>query len=248
MWTETNRIVVVAAHPDDETIGMGAQLASLGVSLQDVTLIHVTDGAPRHRADWKTYAQVRRAELLRAVSLAGIPPERCIDIGLPDQQASRNLIELSCHLSRLFDQLKPQIIFTHAFEGGHPDHDATCFAVHHAACSARVVEFSSYHRAAVNERIETGCFLEGAQIEIALTEEQKSLKRRMFDCFASQRETLAWFRIDHECFRRAPSYDFTRPPHSGRLFYELFDWGISPAEWLRLVRHAQRVMESCLSR
>ncbi len=244
VWNKSARIVVVAAHPDDETIGMGAQLAWC----EDATLIHITDGAPRSRADWKTYAQTRRAELLRAASIAGIAPERCLAIGLPDQQASHHLVELACHLSRLFEQIDPEIIFTHAYEGGHPDHDATAFAVHHAAPRAGIFEFSSYHRAAVGTRIETGCFLGEPGTRLDLSESEKSRKRQMLDCFASQRETLNWFYVDHECFRRAPEYDFTRPPHDGRLFYEFFDWGCDSSEWLRLSRHATKVMGVCLSR
>lgn len=237
LWNNNDRIAIVAAHPDDETVGMGAQLPAL----KNLTLIHVTDGAPRRRPDWKTYAQLRRAELLCAASIAGIPPKRCIEIGLADQRASRNLVELACYLSRLFDQLNPQIIFTHPYEGGHPDHDATAFAVHHALHSAQIIEFASYHRAPANSTIETGCFLGSPDLRIDLSEEQKSLKRRMLDCFVSQHETLHWFRTDEECFRRAPTYDFTQPPHSGHLFYESFDWGTGAREWLRLVRHAEKI-------
>jgi len=94
---ENVRVAIVAAHPDDETIGAGAQLAEM----REVTLIHVTDGAPRSRPDWREYARTRRAELLSALAIAAIPPERCLEIGLPDQQASMRLVELTCHLSRL---------------------------------------------------------------------------------------------------------------------------------------------------
>ena len=241
------RTVVVAAHPDDETIGLGGQL----VSFHDVFLIHVTDGAPRSRPDWKNYAQTRRAELLAAAAIAGIPEERCIEIGIEDQDASRHLVELSCELSRLFEQLAPEIIFTHAYEGGHPDHDATAFAVHHATHSAELWEFSSYHRSPLSAEMESGCFLGSPGIAVSyleLNEEQRLRKQRMLDCFVSQRETLQWFRVEEECIRRAPEYDFTQPAHIGRLFYDSYDWGVNSAEWLRLARRADRMIGPCLSR
>src|SRR5262249_14674740 len=122
------RIAVVAAHPDDETIGLGGQLASM----QDVFLLHVTDGAPRWPGRWKVYKEARRAELLAAGAIAGIEGDRCLEIGIPDQEAARHLVELSCHLSRLFAELRPSVVFTHPYEGGHPDHDACAFAVHHS--------------------------------------------------------------------------------------------------------------------
>lgn len=244
MWNEQDRIVIVAAHLDDETIGMGAQLCRL----RDVTIVHVTDGAPRRRPHWKHYAQTRRDEFLRAASLAGIPPERCLEAGLPDQQAAHHLIELSCFLSRLFDQLRPRFIFTHPYEGGHPDHDATAFAVHHAAPAATVIEFTSYHRAPYGTGIETGCFLGEAERTIELNDDQKSQKQKMLNCFASQRETLRWFPVDRELFRRAPLYDFSQPPHAGQLFYDFFDWGMDAATWRRHAHAAERAMGPCPTR
>jgi LmbE family N-acetylglucosaminyl deacetylase len=240
------RIVIAAAHPDDETIGLGGQLASM----HDVTLVHLTDGAPRSRPDWKDYARVRRVELLAAAAIAGIPEDRCIEIGVADQEASRHLVELSCQLSRVFEDLGPAMIFTHPYEGGHPDHDAAAFAVHHATHSAELWEFSSYHRRPLSAEIETGCFL-GSQeknVTLELSPRQRALKQRMLDCFVSQRDALHWFRIEDECIRRAPEYDFTQPAHVGRLFYESYDWGLNSSEWVRLARRADRMIGPCLSR
>ena len=70
----------------------------------------------------------------------------------------------------------------------------------------------------------------------------------MLDCFTTQREALQWFRIDHECFRRAPTYDFSKPPHAGRLFYESFDWGCGAIDWQRQARRAEERIGTCLSR
>ncbi len=149
----------------------------------------------------------------------------------------------------MFAQLRPDIIFTHPYEGGHPDHDAAAFAVHHAEHSAELWEFASYHRSPLSSDIETGCFLDSPGTErIELTAEQRQKKQRMLDCFATQRETLRWFRVEDECIRRAPSYNFNEPPHTGRLFYESYDWGVQASEWLRLARRAERMMAPCPSR
>jgi LmbE family N-acetylglucosaminyl deacetylase len=152
-----DRIAVVAAHPDDEAIGLGGQLASM----QDVFLIHVTDGAPRKRPDWKEYAATRRRELLAAAKIAGIPAERCLEAGFADQQAAHHLPEATEALASILTRIAPKIVFTHPYEGGHPDHDATAFAVHHAVTSAEIREFTSYHRHLNTGDVETGCFLQG---------------------------------------------------------------------------------------
>ncbi len=67
--------MIVVAHPDDETIGMGAQLCRLRDTLQ----LQVTDGAPRDGCDAAAhgfaniaeYAFARRVEL-RAALQAGV--------------------------------------------------------------------------------------------------------------------------------------------------------------------------------
>ncbi|MDQ3558244.1 MAG: PIG-L family deacetylase, partial [Pseudomonadota bacterium] len=150
----TVRLAVVVAHPDDETIGCGSLLARSN----DVTVMHVTDGAPRNLLDAQklgfgnaeAYAQARRGELEAAMALAGLPADRLIWLGWSDQEASLHLVDIAHDLSRRLSGT--DIVLTHAFEGGHPDHDATAFATHAAAALLRsrgepppeIIEFPLY--------------------------------------------------------------------------------------------------------
>jgi N-acetylglucosamine malate deacetylase 2 len=68
-----------------------------------------------------------------------------------------------------------------------------------------------------------------------LAVEERKLKTEMLRAYRSQSRTLApFFGPARENFRRAPAYDFLRPPHSGKLFYEYFDWGVSGKTWRKL--------------
>src|ERR1043165_7343474 len=71
--------------------------------------------------------------------------------------------------------------------------------------------------------------------ELALSPAQRDFKQRMFACYRTQSYVLKNFSIRAERFRRAPRYDFSRPPHPGTLFYERCGAIITGASWLALL-------------
>jgi LmbE family N-acetylglucosaminyl deacetylase len=246
-------VLVVAAHPDDETIGLGGLLAAL----RDVRVIHVTDGAPRDGRDAARhgfgsiadYAAARRREALAALAVAGLEEARAVALGVPDQEVSLHMVPVAHRIAETVLARRPDLVVTHAYEGGHPDHDAVAFSVHAAARLLRdpppVAEMTGYH--AGPQGIEIGCFLppEGAAITLPLTPEGAALKRRMLDCFATQREVLAAFPMGAEKLRPAPAHDFTRPPHPGALFYEHFPWGMDGTRFRVLAAAAMQGLGLC---
>ena len=126
------RVLVIAAHPDDETLGAGALLGHL----EDVFVLHVTDGAPRDPAlvaegftgSRDDYACARRAELDAAMALAAVPPDRLLRVGACDQEAIHEAPRIARELALRIGELAPDVVITHPYEGGHPDHDATALA------------------------------------------------------------------------------------------------------------------------
>jgi N-acetylglucosamine malate deacetylase 2 len=250
------RTMVVFAHPDDETIGAGALLARL----PGVRLLCATDGAPIDRRWWgdpscasrEAYAELRRRELLAALAVPNVPPDALVQLAYPDQQLSLRLAELSQHLADAIGRAAPEVVLTHPYEGGHPDHDAVAFAVQNAATLLRragrpapeIAEFASYHAEA--DGWVAGRFLPAekcAEFTCTLSPAEQGAKRRMLDAYASQRRTLAQFGVEREAFRPAPRYDFTAPPHDGALWYERFDWGCTGAEWRARAAAALRELE-----
>jgi LmbE family N-acetylglucosaminyl deacetylase len=244
-------VMVVVAHPDDETIGIGGQFRSL----QSAMIVHVTDGAPRDGRDARAhgfatcadYAAARRRELAAALSEVGIGAELLAELGVPDQGAALSLPALSRSLATLIAERAPRFVCTHPYEGGHPDHDAVAFAIH-AACrllseSGRpppdIIEMAFYHAApggTVFQRFPESP--SAACLEIHLDEAASRLKRRMLAHHVTQQRTLAPFGVFVERYRLAPAYDFTEPPNGGLLHYAALPLGLAGAEWPKLVRQA----------
>jgi LmbE family N-acetylglucosaminyl deacetylase len=246
------RALLVAAHPDDETIGAAGLLSRL----PRCELLYLTDGAPRDlrwapaaRGSRDEYAEARRREAAAALSLVGMADHSLISLGAVDQEAAFAMPVLARHLADRFHRFGPDLVLTHAYEGGHPDHDAAAFVVHAAAEMLRrrggspplLVEMTSYH--ARNGAFTAGEFLPlggmDGQALLTLTPKERGLKRRMLECFETQREALAQFPPPEvECFRRAPAYRFTEPPHAGPLLYETRGFPLAGGHWRELARQA----------
>lgn len=237
-------VLVIAAHPDDEVIGAGTLLARNARP----SIVHVTDGSPRNmrsalaagflsRAE---YARARRKEFHAALQTGGIKASRCLELGVPDQEAGFSLVDTARRILKIFKDSAAKVVLTHPYEGGHPDHDSTAFAVH-AACELLrrekgnpplIAEFTSYH----SKGGLLSCFeflpCEGTQVfTLNLSGAERAIKERMYRCYETQKNVLKMFPISLERFRPAPVYDFKAPPHKGKLFYEYYDLGLKWGPW-----------------
>ncbi len=249
--TDARRAAIVAAHPDDETIGLGGCMRLLSL----VAIVHITDGAPRDMRDAagngfatrEDYAEARRREFLECLRTGRVQAAETVSLGYPDQEAALHMKELAQELAALIGRLQVDIVLTHPYEGGHPDHDAAAFAVR-AACDLlprrarpHLVEFTSYHNR--DGRMETGVFLphgSAREVVVKLGPEARERKERMLACYRTQQGVLRNFTAAEERFRPAPPYDFTLPPHAGPLLYEQFATAITPDQWLHAAGRTRR--------
>jgi LmbE family N-acetylglucosaminyl deacetylase len=260
-------VLVVAAHPDDEVIGVGATLARLVAGGARITIVHATDGAPADAALRPTLrdcsraeaARVRRAEVERALRAGGLEPSDVLagSLGVGDQEAARTMRFLARSvMARLADD-DVDVVVTHPYEGGHPDHDAVAFAVHAArellaresgVVAPALAEMTSYH--VEGGALATGRFLTGgapapthtctATHAGILDATARGTKHTMLAAFESQRDVLAPFGALAEPLRCAPLYDFTAPPHQGAPYYEQLPFGWTGARFRELARDARR--------
>lgn len=251
------KALLVFAHPDDETIALGARMGRFG----GAHFIHVTDGAPRNQQDSRAhgfatldeYREARQREFSKALELAGIANVSREHLEIPDQEASLHLARLAVEICGRMERFDAEIVFTHPYEGGHPDHDACAFAVHQAIALRRahghqtpaIVECTFYHRG--TRGMATGTFLQRLErteeVVYSLSPAERERKQAMIDCYATQKQVLAQFRLDTERFRIAPSYDFRQPPHAGAVLYDEYPWGMTSERFCWLAQDAQEALQ-----
>jgi N-acetylglucosamine malate deacetylase 2 len=246
----TTRCAVIVAHAADEIVGAGCLISKL----VEVTILHVTNGAAHNPddaseagfKDASEYARARKRECLSALAIANVPKDRVVELDVPDHFASNYLTDLTRRIAAFLQHSGADIVVTHPYEGGHPDHDATAFATHSAlrllmengirppVLFEMALHPSSDFKAKVPEFLGS----DGETTTLLLDERALELKRRMFECFETQRESLQVSPIGPERFRKQLVYNFAAPPNRGRPHYENFDWAPSGKEWQSLARQA----------
>jgi|SRR5579863_8058848 len=132
VWEPGNeRVVVLAPHMDDETIGCGGTLAAHLARGAQVTLVFLTDcskggrlrgdegAAPTAPASEKELTELRRVEARRAAAIIGI--RDLIFLGGRDGSLAPTP-ELIRQLREILLEKRPSIVYLPCFLEEHPDH------------------------------------------------------------------------------------------------------------------------------
>jgi LmbE family N-acetylglucosaminyl deacetylase len=212
--------LVVVAHPDDESIGCGILLQRIA----DAGIILCTDGSPRIARPWyartlrnpRLYAKRRLAEFNAAVRIAGVRRISTM-AGIHDQMLYSSLERAAINISRVLEEYRPDAILTHAFEGGHPDHDACAFLANWAGhrFSLPVWEMPLYFRPTPSASLIYQHFLSSNGTEVTLRPCPSELRKKelMLSQHRSQAGVVSEFDRTLEVFRPQPAYDFGVSPN-----------------------------------
>lgn len=116
--------VVIAAHPDDEVLGIGGAIALLAASGARLRLVVVTDGESSQAgpADKAALARRRAAETAAALRVLGAQNTEVIRLGLPDTGLAWHEDELTRLLQELTSGFS--VCLAPWPHDAHADHDA----------------------------------------------------------------------------------------------------------------------------
>ncbi|SCM07161.1 GlcNAc-PI de-N-acetylase [Streptomyces sp. DpondAA-F4] len=88
------RVVVVAAHPDDEVLGLGGTIARLAAAGHGLTVVSVTDGEGSHPHSRvlrpHDLSRVRAEEIRTALDRLGAPDAEIARLHVPDSGVGRH--------------------------------------------------------------------------------------------------------------------------------------------------------------
>lgn len=118
------RIVVVAPHPDDETLGCGLLIARAARAGVPLAVVALTDGQASHpnSTRWPPAAlgRLRRSELRWAMARLGAGAARCVFLGWSDGNVAGKGRALA--LRRVLQSLDPGVVLAASPVDHHPDH------------------------------------------------------------------------------------------------------------------------------
>ena len=166
---------IVVAHPGDEAVSASWVMARLQERASVYCLTKGIHGC--------------RGGTVAAAALAGVPAERCHNLGMSESELARDLETLVWLTTAAVTAMQPRVLVTHACEGNNLDHDATAFAVHMTAklmtragiAAPVVVELPSRHDGGHPQSDEA--LLPARQaVKIQFGPESRKVKRRMLQC------------------------------------------------------------------
>ena len=118
------KVLVIAAHPDDEVLGMGGTIAKLVNDGNTVDVLIVTDGSSSQYRNSDHLAEIIEAKKLETRNCADVLGIRDVYYGgLPDMKLDHTPhIDINQAIEKVIDKIQPDTVFTHFWGDVNMDH------------------------------------------------------------------------------------------------------------------------------
>lgn len=196
--TFAGRVLILAPHMDDESLGCGLLLGSRP-DKESLHVAFVTDGsrAPERAGGSspdirRALATARKKEACEALEVLGVPASNIAFLGLQDGSLNRTGPRLEKVLISHIRALAPVYVFVPFRYDRHPDHVAVnrvvCAAVQGGEIEVGVVEYFVYSRWRLLPRGDVRKYLPQGQTRqlVPVKAGALALKRKALECYRSQ--------------------------------------------------------------
>jgi LmbE family N-acetylglucosaminyl deacetylase len=222
-------ILILVPHADDEVVASCATLGRAQAQGAKIFALYLTHGCIAKEVRWTwdrkhhdAHIARRRAEAERAAALLNLIP-----VGWsahPARSLWQHLPAVNADITKAVAEYRIDQIWTPAYEGGNADHDVVNALVSRLTTSVSALEFAEYNFAGGRAHSQKFPTPNGSEQVITLTENERALKKRALEIYASEQGNLGYVKTERECFRPLAKYDYRRPPHDGTLWYARFQW------------------------
>jgi LmbE family N-acetylglucosaminyl deacetylase len=226
----SDRVLVLAPHPDDETLGCGGTICRHVISGDQVCIVIVTDGGKSRAGglNRETMIEMRREEARDAMSALldstsnalgthGAGGLRLVQLGLPEGEWNEQ--ELAQHLGKLLEEFRPTIVYSTLRVDFHPEH------LRVAAGFAKALSSSA------------GTYVERVrayELQVPLTPMLANLISPVETTQQCKQEALAAYRTQSGSFLWVPRHNrYLRALYRSEGALELF-WEMGPRQFVAL--------------
>jgi LmbE family N-acetylglucosaminyl deacetylase len=223
------RILILIPHPDDEVVGCCAAIGRAVERGAEVYGLYLTTGVPAREVLWPwqrgghaAWVARRQAEARQVAKRLGIEPWAFLDI--PTRRLKNNLGLARDTARGTIAALGIDRVWVPAYEGGHQDHDSANALASTIGDLAEVWEFAEYNFAGGQVRAQEFPRAVGDEVTLTLSAAEMAAKRDALALYPSETGNLTYVGTARECFRQQAIYEYARPPHPGRCFYQRFQW------------------------
>ena len=224
-----NNLLFIIPHPDDEIVGSCSIIRRHKCDAKKIFLFFITNGvlSKDHVWFWKKdqiekMVKIRKKELKLSLKMLGL--EDYFFQNIHTRTLKEKISETYNKIKKIIQLKKIDTIFCPAYEGGHQDHDVSNFICSRLRNSTGVYEYAEYNFS--KGRINCNKFVKSTknEITIKLSEKEKKEKIKFLKIYNSEKGNLNYLHLNEECYRKIYNYDYTKPPHHGKLFYRRFSF------------------------
>jgi LmbE family N-acetylglucosaminyl deacetylase len=236
-----DRTLVIAPHPDDESIATGGLMQRALAAGGEVRVVFVTDGdnnpwplrylkkklliSDTDRAEW---GALRREEAHRGLAVLGVLPSAAMFLGYPDRMMMRMVragdLRARDALAAVIDEFAPSLLVLPSAFDLHADHRAISWLAHSVASGRNVVTYV-IHGHTPRGRL---------AFRLDLTAEETARKRAAIECHQTQ---LVLSRTRFLSYAK-PVEEFQEAELDIALGSRLHDWSCGFRHAMQVVTHS----------
>jgi len=222
-------ILILSPHPDDEIVACCIAIKHAQKNGSKIYVIHLTNGCPSKDImwPWKKHLYDKKVKIRKeeAISVAKKLGVEIVGFGnRPSRHLWQNLCEVKREIIDAISKFKIDQLWCPAYEGGHPDHDGINGMISSMRNNISILEFAEYNFCNGEVNSHKFPFTTGTEKIIEFTKEETLFKKECLNIYKSEKLNLNYVKTIRETYRNLHSYDYTKLPHEGTLWYKRFNW------------------------